>query len=103
MQCYLQLQDGFTQNRDSSLVLRAHSQGVKKDKTTKKPLAYFPWLWQRTFQPLKCLEDLEPKHCESQTVETGKTFLSICLYLFETLLLIKVHEASQDVPLDHIN
>lgn len=32
MHCYLQLQDDFTQNRDSSLVLGAHSQGLKKEK-----------------------------------------------------------------------
>lgn len=63
---------------------------LKKGKKDKQPRAYFPWLfaalvWQRMFHPLKCLEDLEPKHCESQTVEAGKSSYVFIYPFFKTL------------------
>lgn len=66
-----------------------------KKKKDKQPSAYFPRLviamhWQATFQPLKFWEDLELKHFESQTVETGEAFLCF-LPIFK---LIQVHDGS---------
>lgn len=60
------------------------SQGLEKEKKKdKQPLAYFPWLviempWQWMFQPLKCLEDLEPKHWNSNS----RDWEDFLIYLF---------------------